>query len=339
MRKFYVGLLALFVLLALGACNGKSGEGQKKQDEAKGKKLEKVTVMLDWYPNAVHSYLYVAKEKGYFADEGLDVEFKFPANPTDPLSLAASGNVTMGMYYQPDVIMARANENIPVKAVAAVVRSPLNHLVFKADAGIKSPKDLEGKKVGYSGVPVAESMIKTMVEDDGGDYGKVKMVDVGFDLIPALVSGNTDAVTGMYINHEVPILKSEGHKVKDINPGDYGVPSYYELVAVTSDATWNKQQKEIEAFWRAADKGFEFMDQHPKDALKILLDNQDKSNFPLDEKIETDSMNILLPKMRSDEGFGSQEAASWDDTGKWLKDAGLIQEIPASEDLFINIKK
>ncbi|WLV23943.1 ABC transporter substrate-binding protein [Aciduricibacillus chroicocephali] len=337
MKKLLISFIAIFTLLLIAGCGAKD---ETEKDHARGKsdeRLKKITVMLDWYPNAVHSYLYAAKEKGYFKDEGLDVEFEFPANPTDPLSLAASGKVTMGMYYQPDVIMARANEDIPVKAVAAVVRSPLNRLVYETKTKIKSPKDLEGKNVGYSGIPVAEKMIETMVKKDGGDPAKVKMTDVGFDLMPALVSGKTDAVTGMYVNHEVPILESEKHDVGVLNPEDYGVPSYYELVAVTSDATLKKEKKQIEAFWRAAEKGFNFTVENPEQSLEILLDNQDKSNFPLDATIEKKSLEILLPKMKSDKGFGSQEKSSWEETAKWLKDYDLIKKEPEATDVYVNI--
>ncbi|MCG3024528.1 ABC transporter substrate-binding protein, partial [Escherichia coli] len=75
---------------------------------------------------------------------------QYPANPTDPLNLAATGKVTLGFYYQPDVVMARANENVPVKSVGAIVRSPLNHVVFLDESPVKRPKDLEGKTVGYT---------------------------------------------------------------------------------------------------------------------------------------------------------------------------------------------
>ncbi len=102
--------------------------------------------MLDWYPNAIHSYLYVAQEKGFFDAENVEVDIQFPANPTDPMNLAAAGKVTLGLYYQPDVILAQANEQVPVKAIASIVREPLNYTVMLEDSPIQSPKDLEGKK-------------------------------------------------------------------------------------------------------------------------------------------------------------------------------------------------
>ena len=238
---------------------------------------EKVSIMLDWYPNAVHSFLYVAEEKGYFEDEGIELDIQFPANPTDPINLAAAGKVTMGITYQPDVIIAKTEQDIAVKSVGVLVRSPLNHVAFLEESGIESPKDLEGKTVGFTGIPLNEAMLQTMMESDGADFSKTKMVDVGFELNSSIVSEKADAAIGVYINHEVPLLKHEGFNPAYIDPTDYGVPSFYELVVVTSDDTWNKDQENIEAFWRAAGKAFDDMEKNPEEALVILLKHQDEA--------------------------------------------------------------
>ncbi len=148
MKKWITASICLIMVLMLAACGGKKEEASTNGNE---KDLSEVSVMLDWYPNAVHSFLYVAEEKGYFKEEGIKVNIQYPANPTDPLNLAAAGKVTIGLYYQPDVIMARANENVPVKAIGAIVRSPLNHTVVLEDSSINSPKDLEGKTVDILG--------------------------------------------------------------------------------------------------------------------------------------------------------------------------------------------
>src|SRR5690625_7252657 len=329
----------IMVFIILSACgNGNENEKEVVEEGKSTDETNKVSIMHDWYTNAVHSYLYVAEEKGYFEEEGIDVEFQFPANPTDPLTLAASGKITMGLYYQPDVIMAKANEDIPVKAVAAIVREPLNHVVYRSDDPIKSPKELELKQVGYPGMPINESLVKTVVEHDGGDYEQVEMINVEFELGSSLISEQVDAVSGMFVNHEVPLLRSEGYDVDFINPVDYGVPSYYEVVAVTSDDTWEKESEQLKAFWKAARKGFEFMKENPDEALDILLSYQDEVNFPLDREVEKESLNILLPKMKSDYNFGTQEESSWEETAKWLKQYGLIDEVPDIDSLMINIE-
>jgi putative hydroxymethylpyrimidine transport system substrate-binding protein len=336
MKKWIATSLSLLLVLFLAACG--PTDGKERSDEGE-KKLADVSVMLDWYPNAVHSFLYVAKEKGYFQEEGVNVDIQYPANPTDPLNLAAAGKVTIGFYYQPDVIMARANENVPVKAIGAIVRSPLNYTVFLDESPIQSPKDLEGKTIGYPGIPLNEALLSTIVEHDGGNPDKVKLIDVGFDLVSSVATKKTDAVIGAFINHEVPVLESKGNKVRYFDPTKYGVPNYYELVAVTGDKTWENDQEAIKAFWRAASKGYEFMKNNPDEALEILLNNQDKENYPLDKAIEQESMKVLLPKMETDGSFGEQTKQSWQDTADWLKKTGLIKETPNVEEMFVNVNE
>ncbi|WP_429991474.1 ABC transporter substrate-binding protein [Metabacillus fastidiosus] len=338
MKKLLLLLVSIMMLTIFTACgnSGSSNETAGKEKE-EDKKLEEVSIMLDWYPNAVHSFLYVAQEKGYFEEEGIKVDIQFPASPTDPVNLAAAGKITMGISYQPDVLMARANEDVKVKSIAAIVRSPLNHAVFLKDSSIQTPKDLEGKKVGFPGTPVNEPLIKAMVKHDGGDPEKVEMVDVGFELGSSIVSKRVDAVVGAYINHEVPVLSHEGHETRNFDPTDYGVPNFYELIAVTSDNTWNKDQEKIKAFWRAASKGFKYTEENPDEALKILLANQDKENFPLIEEVEKESLSILLPKMKSDAGFGSQESEPWEKMSTWMKQSNLLEKEPSLEETFVNI--
>ncbi|MBU7591770.1 ABC transporter substrate-binding protein [Metabacillus halosaccharovorans] len=335
MKKAIVWFIGL-CLVILSACSNTTSTTDTGREAGK-EELKDVSIMLDWYPNAVHSFLYIAKEKGYFEEEGLNVDIQFPANPTDPINLAAAGKITLGISYQPDVIIARANQDVKIKSVGAIVRSPLNRVIFLEDSKIQSPKDLEGKTVGFPGIPLNESLINSMVKADGGNPENVEMIDVGFELGSSIVSKKVDAVIGAYINHEVPVLAHEGHETRNINPTDYGVPNYYELVAVTSDQTWEKEQESIEAFWRAATKGYQFTAENPDEALQILLKNQDESNFPLVKAVEVQSLDILLPLMKSEVGFGSQDQQQWEETIKWLKDAGLIEKEPVVEDIFVNI--
>ncbi|MCM3789220.1 ABC transporter substrate-binding protein [Domibacillus sp. 8LH] len=336
MKKWIAGALAAVMLAGCGANEEKPKE---TAEEGGQKEMQDVSIMLDWYPNAVHSFLYVAKEKGYFEDEGINLDIQFPANATDPIGMAASDQVTMAITYQPDVIVARTEQNVGVKSVGAIVREPLNRVVSLAESNIKSPKDLEGKTVGYTGIPLNESIVKTMVEKDGGDPSKVDLVDVGFELNASLISKKADAVVGAYINHEVPLLEFEGYKTANFDLTDYGVPSFYELIAVTSDKTWKENPELIEAFWRAAEKGFEDVKKDPDGALDILMANQEKENFPLEEKVEKESLDILLPLMESEQGFGYQEEETWQKTADWMEQTGLVKGKPAVDELFVNMPK
>lgn len=339
-------LLLLSVLLVLSGCganNGPAGSGSSSPSTssapaagAESSKAHKLTIMLDWYPNAVHSFLYAAQSNGYFAEEGLEVEIQMPADSNDALKLVAAGQVDLALSYQPQVLMARG-EQIPVKSVAALVRHPLNHLMVSADSGITRPGELSGKQAGYSSIPLYEVMLHTMVKNDGGDPGSLKLIDVGFELIPALSTGRVDGIMGGFINHEQLILEQEGHPVRSFNPVDYGVPDYYELVLVASDQGLQESREYFQKFMNAARKGQQFAAQQPEQALKLLLEHQD-TTAPLDEAIEKRSLEILLPLMDAGEQpFGYQDTAAWENVRKWLSESGLLAEDIESADAFINL--
>ncbi|CAM4462535.1 ABC transporter substrate-binding protein [Paenibacillus typhae] len=332
-------LLVLTSLLAvISGCSG-SNAADPSTDAASGNasgQLHKMTVMLDWYPNAVHSFLYAAQEKGYFAEEGLEVVLQMPADSNDALKLAAAGKVDLALSYQPQVLMARSEE-IPVVSVAALVRHPLNHLLVPADSGIKSPKELAGKTAGYSSIPLYEAMLRTMVEHDGGDPQSIAMVDVGFDLIPAITAGRVDAIIGGFINHEQLILDKENHPVTSIDPTAFGVPDYYELVLVAGEQGLQESKDYYSKFMNAARKGQQFVQDHPKEALDILLAHED-STAPLDPQIESRSLDILLPLMDAgDQPFGYQTSESWSRVADWLSGSGLLSGGTESDEAFLNL--
>lgn len=333
MKKLkYLSLLLAFLLLVMTGCSSK----QSNQNEAN--KLEQVDLVLDWYPNAVHSFIYAAIEKGYFKEEGLNVNIKFPSNPTDPLSLPAAGKATVGIYYQPDVIIARANEKVPVKSIGSIVQSPLNVIIALKEKGINSPKDLSGKTIGFSGNPLNTEYVKTMVKEDGGDPSSVKVIDVGFELLSAMITKKVDATTGGLVNHEVPVMKHEGHEINYFDPSKYGVPNYYELLFVTSDNTLKEKPETLKKFMKACKKGFDFTKENPDEALSILLKNQQKDNFPLIEAVEKESMNTLLPKMElKDSPFAAQDKKVWEDNMNWLYEKGMLKEKVKAEDFYVDL--
>lgn len=337
---------ALAAVLFLGGCalSTNAGTGQSPSasnaqaaDENNGVgEPEKLSIMLDWYPNAVHSFLYAAEENGYFAEQGLDVDIQMPADTNDSLKLAAAGKVDLALSYQPQVLLARG-EDIPVKSVAAIVRHPLNHLLVPQDGDIETPKDLEGKTIGYSSIPLYEAMVRTMIEADGGNPENVKLADVGFDLVPALATGRTDAIMGGFINHEQLLLEQEGHSVKSIDPTLYGVPDYYELVLVTSDQALNSKRDAISKFIAAAAKGQQYVAAHPEEALNILLKHEEQTS-PLDPEIEAKSLQILLPLMDAGKNtFGYQEPESWDKVRDWLMGNKLLDPAVTAASAYENL--
>jgi putative hydroxymethylpyrimidine transport system substrate-binding protein len=333
MKKSFLIILSLLLLL-VSACGKNSAGTSEKTPGTKGK-LEKVSLMLDWYPNAVHSLLFAAQEKGYFKEQGLDVDIQMPADTNDPLRLVAAGKIDMAISYQPQVLVARG-EDIPVQSFAALVRHPLNQLMVPADGSIQSPKDLAGKTIGYPSIPLDEAIVQTMVKADGGDASKIKMVDVGWDLIPAMASKKTDALIGGYINHEKLLLEKEGHPMRALNPAEYGVPDYYELVLVGSEKGLKEKPEVFKKFMAAISKGQKYVQNHPADGLAILLNHEDKTS-PLDKEVETKGLKILLPLMDAGgQPFGYQDPKTWEKVAQWLKDNKVIKTKIKAENAFVN---
>lgn len=325
----------LFILIAITLLTGCTETSSKESDAAK-EELEDITIMLDWYPNAVHTALYVAEKKGYFKEEGLNVKIEMPADTNDPLKLAATGKVDLAISYLTEAVVAKS-EGIPIVSIASLVRHSLDGIMYKEESGMTSPKDLEGKVVGYPSSSVSETFVSTMVENAGGDMSKVKLVDVGWDLMPALSTDNVDAIAGAYINHELVLLNEEGYNVDIFDPAEYGVPETYELILVTGEDTLNEREEAFKKFWNAVRKAHDEVKKDPEAGLQVLLDHENDS-FPLDEAIELESLQILLPLMEDTTlPFGYQEEEMWENVVKWLYDSEIIAEKITPNDIVKNI--
>ena len=325
MKRLLAMLMAAMVLLA--GCSSGGTDGAQDAGETGEEGLRELNVVLDWYPNALHAFLYDAIEKGYYAEEGLKVNIQFPSNTNDAISLVAAGQSEIGLYYQQDVIIARANQDVPVKSIGAVVQGPLNIVLSLAEKGIDSPEDLVGKTVGYAGTELSEALIYSMMDYVGADSSGVELIDVGFDLMSSMTTGNVDATIGCLVNHEVPQMEEEGFAVNYFELDDYGVPTYYEGVFLASDEMIQNEPEVLQAFLRASAKGFADVKNDPEGGLQTLLDNQNEENFPLSETVETKSLETLLPMMETaDAPFLSQTEESWQANIDWLLSQGLIDE-------------
>ena len=337
MKKTLALLLAALMLLS-GCSGGSAGDTDSASGEAGDDSLREISVVLDWYPNALHAFIYDAIAKGYYAEEGLKVNIQFPSNANDAMSLVAAGQAEIGLYYQQDVIIARANQDVPVKSIGAVVQAPLNIVLSLAEKDIHSPEDLVGKTIGYAGTELSEALIRSIMAYVGADSSDVEMIDVGFDLMSSMTTGNVDATIGCLVNHEVPQMEEEGFAVNYFELDDYGVPTYYEGVFLASDEMIANEPEVLAAFLRASAKGFADVKNDPAGGLQTLLDNQNEENFPLSETVEQKSLETLLPLMETDEApFLSQSEACWQENVDWLLEQGLIDQAPPLDDLYVEL--
>lgn len=329
MKRFICLLLVCAMLLC--GCGASAGD-----NETSG--LKELDVVLDWYPNALHAFLYVAIEKGYYEEEGLKVNIRFPSNANDAISLVAAGQADIGLYYQQDVIQARAQQDVPVKSIGAVVQGPLNIVLSLEEKGITSAGDLVGKTIGYAGTELSEALIRSIMQYVGADYSDVTMIDVGFDLMSSMTTGNVDATIGCLVNHEVPQMEEEGFSVNWFDLDDYGIPTYYEGIFLASDEAIANDSETLQAFLRASARGFADMKADPEAALATLLANQNAENFPLSETVERKSMGVLIPMMETaDAAFLSQSDACWQENIDWMLEQGLIDAAVPLDDVRVNL--
>lgn len=330
MKRILSILLACVLLLCGCSTNNNNGNSNK---------LKELDVVLDWYPNALHAFMYVAIEKGYYEEEGLKVNIQFPSNSNDAISLVAAGQADIGLYYQQDIIQARTKQNVPVKSIGAVVQGPLNIVLSLEEKNITTAEDLVGKTIGYAGTELSEALIRSIMNDVGADYSDITMIDVGFDLMSSMTTGNVDATIGCLVNHEVPQMEEEGFSVNWFDLDEYGVPTYYEGVFLANDDAIQNDSETLKAFLRASAKGFADMKANPEEALQILLSNQNEENFPLSETVERKSMEVLLPMMETaDAAFLSQSDECWQENIDWMLEQGLISEKVDLDEVRTNLK-
>jgi putative hydroxymethylpyrimidine transport system substrate-binding protein len=305
-------LVLSFLVLATPLASPRSAVGSQE--------LTKVTVALDWYPNVDHAGLFLAKERGYFADEGLDVELYTPADPSVVLQTVGAGKDTFGISYQTDLLLARA-QGVPVVSTAALVQRPLMGVMSLREKGIVRPRDLVGKTIGYPGIPSQEAFLATMLETDGASLADVDLVNVGFDLVPAVVSGRVDAVMGAFWTVEPLLAEQAGHPVNLLHVEDWGVPSYYELILAASEKTVQSHPGTVKAFLRAILRGYEAATTDPSAAIDALA----RASPEIDRAVETKGLALLTPAWT--EGvpvFGTQTKQRWDAYATWMKARHLL---------------
>jgi putative hydroxymethylpyrimidine transport system substrate-binding protein len=322
MRLQRVVMILVLIAPVFAACGPVGGDSSS----------DSVSVVLDWYPWSNHAGLFMAQENGDFKDQGLTVKINVPSSTDDVLKLVGTGHDTFGISYETDVLLAR-EQGIPVRSIGALVQQPLNTVMTLKTSEITHPKQLEGKKIGYPGIPSDEALLKTMMAADGGDSSKVELVNVGFDLVPALISGRVDAIIGGYDVHESILAEQQGHPVNVMHVQDWGVPSYYELVLVASEKTIQNDPEMVDHFIHAVIQGYDAAANDHKAALNAIT-----SKYPdTDVKMETVGIERLAPLWTQGAPmFGWQTTDRWQQYADWMTKNGLLSSSVDASKAFTN---
>jgi putative hydroxymethylpyrimidine transport system substrate-binding protein len=272
---------------------------------------ERLSVMLDWFVNPDHATLIVAQERGYFAEAGLAVTFKEPADPNDPPKLVAAGREDIAISYQPQLHLQAAS-GLPLVRIATLVSTPLNALVVLQEGPIKSIADLKGKKIGFSVGGFEDAMLRAMLARHGLGLKDVTLVNVNFALSPALVSGQVDGVIGAFRNFELnqlDILKRPG---RAFFVEEEGVPAYDELIAVVNRS--KLADPRMRKFVAAIERGVLYLLNHPDESWQLFI----KGRRQLDDELNKRAWRDTLRR------FAHRPAAL--DHGRYERFAAFLKE-------------
>jgi putative hydroxymethylpyrimidine transport system substrate-binding protein len=308
MPKNYPLLLAALALAALAPAASAGGEH--------------VTLTLDWTPNPDHVGFYDAHETGRFARAGLDVSIHAPSDPTAPLKLVGVGKSDLAVSYEQELFFAAAKK-LPVVAVAAVVPRPLNSFM-SIEPQVKSLADLKGRAIGITGVPSDYAILAS-----AGLKGKAKIVTVGYNLLPALLSHRVDAVLGVYRNVEGIQLQLRGLRPTIIPVDRAGVPTYDELVLVANKMRLHDDtayRSRVKRFVGAFLAGTADARSHPARALAIL-----KRVTASPDAFLARATPATLRLLATPNGVGCLSVRGWQRFGVWMHARGLVKQvIPAA---------
>lgn len=316
-------IAALLVLAVLAA--GAAGCGEKTENANEAPPRHNLDLVLDWFPNPDHVAIYEARAKGYFDQVGLDVKPHVPSDPASPIKQVAAGRADLAVSYEPEVLLAR-QQGLPVVAVAALVQRPLTSVIATRKSGVRSVRDLRGKRVGTAGIPYQSAYLKTILARAHVPSSSVKETNVGASLLPAMLSGKVDATLGGFWNVEGLELKLRGAKPW-IEPVDkLGVPAYDELVLVANANKLHGEREDLRLFISAVARGANQARSDPGGAARDLID----ANRDLKRKETVASVRQTIPTLFPASGrpWGYLDPVAWRNYGGWMVSNGVLKSLP-----------
>jgi putative hydroxymethylpyrimidine transport system substrate-binding protein len=313
--------LALFAALAVSAC------GEKKDVTTTRGGLQRVNLVLDYLPNADHAPIYAAQASGAFKKAGLDVRITTPSDPAAPMKLLTAGKADIAISYEPELLLAR-DKGAHVAGIGALVQKPLTSII-SLGGKVKTPKDLKGAKVGTAGIPYQSAYLKTIAKEAGVDPSSIHEINVGFNLVPSMLSKKVDATLGAFWNYEGVQLEREHKDPTIIRVDQAGVPTYQELVFVAdNDRLQEKGVGEVmRRFLQAVSVGAKAVKADPNVGADALV----KADPDLDRGLQLAAIKAMLPVFfpaNETFPFGYMNADEWRAYGQWMLDNGLVKTLP-----------
>jgi putative hydroxymethylpyrimidine transport system substrate-binding protein len=319
-----LALIAVALAAALSACGAK-----KDVTTTSSSATTRLDLVLDYLPNADHAPIYAAQAIGAFKAAGLDVRIRVPSDPAAPLKLVESGQADVAISYEPELLLAR-DKGAHVAGIGALVQKPLTS-IMSLSKDFKDVKDLKSAKVGTAGIPYQTAYLKTIAEANGVDAGAIHEVNVGFNLIPSMLSKKVDATLGAFWNIEGVQLQRQHKDPTIIKMDQVGVPTYQELVFVANNE--QLQEKGVGAvmrrFLQAVSRGAKAIQADPAVGADALV----KADSDLDRATQLAQIKATLPVFFPENTsfpFGYMNADEWRAYGQWMLDNKLVKTLPTA---------
>ena len=315
---FFAALLALLICFAFAAC------GEKSEDERPER--EGFSLILDFYPNPDHMGIFVAESRGYFRDAGLDIDIQTPSDPAAPIKQVAAGRADLAISYEPELLLAR-EQGLDVKAVAALVNRPLTSLIWTRKSGIKRLGDLRGKTIATAGIPYQDAFLETILARVKLTPADVKTVNVGLNLLPAVLGGRAQVMLGGFSNVEGVDLRLRGAGPTVTPVDELGVPPYDELIFVANASRIEDDPEAIRLFLAAVARGTAAAVARPNEATDAVLE-QGAGADKQQTAAQVEATIPALSQASADRPYGDMDEAQWSEFIGWMRDNGLIESLP-----------
>lgn len=312
-RSYFIAAgLLLFAALLLGAC----GQEETSQD---GQKLTEVKMVLDWTPNTNHTGLYVARDLGYFEQEGLKVDIIQPG-AGGANEMVATGTAQFGVGYQEEITHARV-QGVPLVSIAAIIQHNTSGFASPKRLGIQSPKDLEGKTYAGYGSPTEEALISSIMRAAGADPSKVKMISTGSgDFFTSTASGIDFAL--IYYAWTGVEAELRGEPIDILYLNEYSEKlDFYTPILITNEQMIAEKPEVARAFMKAVSKGYKYAIEKPAEAADILL----KAVPDLNKELVIASQEWLSTRYQDDAPrWGEQKRTVWANYADWMLEHKLL---------------
>jgi ABC-type nitrate/sulfonate/bicarbonate transport system substrate-binding protein len=300
------------IAVALAGCGSDSSGGAPNVD---------ATLLLDFQPNAVHTGIYTAIDRGYDTALGVTLRVRVPTDSADAVKLLAAGRADLALLDIHDLAIAR-EAGRDLVGVMAIVQTPLAAVL--AQPRIRTPRDLEGERVGVTGLPSDDAVLRSIVAGAGGDPDKLRPTTIGFTAVRSLLTGRVAGATAFW-NVEGLAVRVRRPQIREFRVDDYGAPAYPELVLVVSRETLQDRASLVRATVAALARGYEEVLSDPENGVTALV----AAVKGIDRAQAQRELDAVSPSFTAGvRGFGELNRPRLEQWARWEQRFGITKRAP-----------